>query len=485
MKISSEVARHKTAISRPDLSRPIKFALSDEILTQDTPVFDYGCGRGDDLMRLQALGFKASGWDPVHRSDAPLISSPVVNLGYVVNVIEDRRERQETLKRACSLSEKVLIVSARLELEAKGIGETAAFGDGYLTSLGTFQKFFDQQELKNWIDQTLDTSSLPAGPGVFYVFRREEDRTSFLASQYRRRSITPRLVYSAELFSQHEELLRPLMDLVSARGRIPADEEVVNAAEIKNVFGSLKRAFWVCEKVTGKAQWEEIAESHAQDLLIYLALSRFDRRPIFSHLPRDLQLDVKGFFPSYSAACKKADELLFSIGNQASLDKACSTSEIGKVTPPAFYIHESGLEHLSPVLRLFEGCARGYIGRVSEANLIKLHRQEPKVSYLGYPDFETDPHPALAFSLTVHFQTFRVKFQDYRSNRNPPILHRKETFLHPSHPLYEKFSRLTRIEEKKNLYENPSLIGTRDGWEKVLAEKKLYFRGHRLFTKKE
>ena len=149
-----------------------------------------------------------------------------------------------------------------------------------------------------------------------------------------------------------------------------------------------------------------------------------------------------------------------------------------------FYIHESGLEYLSPVLRLFEGCARGYIGRVSEANMIKIHRQEPKVSYLGYPDFETDPHPALAFSLTVHFQTFRVKFQDYRSNKNPPILHRKETFLHPSHPLRKIFERLTRIEEKKNLYENPSQIGTRDGWEKVLEEKGLYFRGHRLLTKK-
>jgi hypothetical protein len=33
--------------------------------------------------------------------------------------------------------------------------------------------------------------------------------------------------------------------------------------------------------------------------------------------------------------------------------------------------------------------------------VIKLRRDEPKVSYLGYPEFDRDGHPALAFSLRV------------------------------------------------------------------------------------
>ena len=53
--------------------------------------------------------------------------------------------------------------------------------------------------------------------------------------------------------------------------------------------------------------------------------------------------------------------------------------------------------------------SRGYIGRVEDANITKLFRQEPKVSYLSYPEFESDPHPALVRSMSVHFQTFRVK----------------------------------------------------------------------------
>ena len=57
-------------------------------------------------------------------------------------------ERQETLQKSWSLAEKVLIVSARLTTETKALGNTTEFADGCLTSRGTFQKFYDQHELK-------------------------------------------------------------------------------------------------------------------------------------------------------------------------------------------------------------------------------------------------------------------------------------------------------------------------------------------------
>ena len=79
--------------------------------------------------------------------------------------------------------------------------------------------------------------------------------------------------------------------------------------------------------------------------------------------------------------------------------------------------------------------------------------------------------------MTVHLQTFRVRERDYRGSRNPPILHRKETFLAPDHQLHAKFSRLTRQEESKGLYEDTVHIGTRRGWEQVLADKGFTLRG--------
>ncbi|MEF9603883.1 hypothetical protein O4J55_16635 [Paracoccus sp. PXZ] len=65
------VERHKTAIGRADLSRPIKLALTDGLASPDTEIFDYGCGRGQDIARLSSMGFKINGWDPFFRPDAP------------------------------------------------------------------------------------------------------------------------------------------------------------------------------------------------------------------------------------------------------------------------------------------------------------------------------------------------------------------------------------------------------------------------------
>lgn len=476
------IARYKTAIARNELSRPIKLALADGLLTAETSFFDYGCGLGDDLRLLGLQGIAGHGWDPGHRPDNPLHSAAIVNLGYVVNVIERPDERQDVLRQAWALAERNLIVSARLSADDQFLGGTQDYADGRLTSRGTFQKFFDQDELRNWINQTLGVSAVAAAPGVFYVFRDDEARAAFMASRFRRQLAAPRPTHSEAMYTEHEALLRPLMDFVGDRGRLPVDDELTSTGEICATFGSLRRAFRVIKHATDAAQWDEIAQERKRDLLIYLALSRFDGRPNFGRLPRTLQHDVKAFFTTYKRACDDADELLFSLGRAGVVATACNESNIGKLTPNALYVHVSALETLSPVLRLFEGCARGYLGQVEGANIIKLHRDEPRISYLSYPAFEDDPHPALASSLTVHLQTFRVRYNEFQSRANPPILHRKELFLAPDHPLHAKFARLTRIEEQKGLYEETSRIGTRDGWNEVLVQKGLYLKGYRLLS---
>ena len=115
------------------------------------------------------------------------------------------------------------------------------------------------------------------------------------------------------------------------------------------------------------------------------------------------------------------------------------------------------------MLRVYEGCARAYLGDVEGANLIKLHRHSGKVSYLVYPDFETDPHPALLRSIKLSLRTREFDCYDYATSTNPPILHRKETFLPPGHALLAKFARLTQQEEKHGLLDETATIGTREG----------------------
>jgi DNA phosphorothioation-associated putative methyltransferase len=165
-----------------------------------------------------------------------------------------------------------------------------------------------------------------------------------------------------------------------------------------------------------------------------------------------------------------------SSGDAQAIGQACQRSPVGKLLPDALYVHRSALESLEPLLRIYEGCGRAYLGEIDGANIVKLHRFSGKLSYLVYPDFDTDPHPALARCLKLSLRTRQLECSDYAASPNPPVLHRKETFLHPDHPLNAKFARLTRQEEQHGLLDDPATIGTRAGWENRLREAGLALR---------
>jgi DNA phosphorothioation-associated putative methyltransferase len=148
--------------------------------------------------------------------------------------------------------------------------------------------------------------------------------------------------------------------------------------------------------------------------------------------------------------------------------------------PNALYVHRSALDYLEPLLRIYEGCGRAYLGEIKGANVLKLHRFSGKISDLVYPDFDTDPHPALQRCVKLSLRTRELECYDYASSANPPLLHRKETFLHPDHPLYAKFARLTRQEEQHGLLADSATIGTRAGWQARLHAAGFRLRGHRL-----
>lgn len=64
--------------------------------------------------------------------------------------------------------------------------------------------------------------------------------------------------------------------------------------------------------------------------------------------------------------------------------------------------------------------------------------------------------------------------------KNPPILHRKGTFVAADYPGRDKFARLTAQEDRNGLYAVPATIGTRNRWMELLESKGLELRGHRL-----
>ena len=66
------------------------------------------------------------------------------------------------------------------------IAKFRAFKDGVMTSRNTFQKYYAQEELKEYIEATLGTKALPVASGVFFVFKDEEAEAQFTFRRYRR-----------------------------------------------------------------------------------------------------------------------------------------------------------------------------------------------------------------------------------------------------------------------------------------------------------
>lgn len=479
MAAATETAvRARTALERVSLSRPVRIAVADALITPGvTSVLDYGCGRGGDVERLRRAEVDCDGWDPHHRPDGPREPSDVVNLGYVVNVIEDAGERQEALRNAWSLARQVLLVSARLGLESPDL-EGVPFRDGLRTSAGTFQKLYAQAELREWIEATLGERTVAAAPGVFFVFRHPALEQEWLLRRVQRtRRLAP---LSRELLARHEELLHPLISFVNERGRLPRGLELESRPAVEREFGTLRNALAVVKRATGEERWDRIRDARSQDLLVYLALARFERRPRPKDLPEAIRFDVRDLFGSHAAACRQADRLLVELANQERIRAAGAASSVGKRLPTALYLHTDGLDLLPPILRVLEGAARRLIGEVDDAVVVKLHLDRPAVSYLEYPDFDRIAHPALRSGYIVSLDSLRCDFRDYSRHRNPPILHKKELLLPWEDPRRKRFEALTRQEERAGLYENPSAIGREDAWNALLAKRGLEIGGHRL-----
>jgi DNA phosphorothioation-associated putative methyltransferase len=473
------IARDRTAIRRNDLSRPIRTALRDGVLAANAEVLDYGCGHGDDIRHLEEAGFRAFGWDPAHRPDGLRRNADVVNLGYVVNVVEDPQERADALHSAWQFAGRILIVAARLKSDLV-LKDFELLQDGYVTRLQTFQKFFEQQELREWIESVTGEPPVAAAPGIFYLFREASAREQFVASRYRRIIAAPRIRISDRLFEQHEAQLQTLLRFMTERGRLPEMDEIANGEELAGLFGIMRRAFQVVRRVTGEEQWEAIADERRSDLLVYVALGRFPRRPVFQSLPRDLQRDIKAFFKTYKAASAAGDALLFEAGNMARVNAACSGSAFGKLMPTALYVHVGGVSRLAPVLRVYEGCARVLTGEIAGATVIKLRRDEPKISYLGYPEFDTLAHPVLEFSVRVDLRSFDIKNRQFKDSGNPPVLHRKELFVPGDYPGRDVFEELTKAEISLGLRDESQDIGLQKQWDEALHRKGVRISGHTL-----
>lgn len=469
------IHREKTAIVRFRHSKPVTLALLQGVITTETSVFDYGCGRGEDVKYLKSVGVEAAGWDPHYQPTVAPKPADVVNLGYVLNVIEDPRERKETLRKAFDLASRVLVVAVRVDHSL----ETAVeFSDGLLTSRGSFQKLYSQIEFRDYVAQVLGRRPHMAGLGVAYIFRDELVESSYLVSLAQKRVETSR-EQVIDHFAQ-DAAARKYIELTAALGRAPIPTEFDGFPDLQERFGSLVRIERLARHALSMQAIEESRQRRREDILTYMAMARLRnlKEIPFRLLPQDLRADIKTLWPSYSAALREGESFLFRIGNPELVRDACQTAPVGKKFPDALYVHRSAEEQLGALLRLVIFAARQVVGEL-EYNVVKIATDGRKLSFLQYDNFDEQAHPELRHSVRVFLPRASYSVRDYSASLNPPILHRKETLVDVLYPHHAVFSELSAQEAARGLLAR-SDIGTKQTWLALLAETKLTIIGHQL-----
>jgi DNA phosphorothioation-associated putative methyltransferase len=433
-----QVNRHKTAIPRNSLSSPMQMFARHGFLEKFPHLFDFGCGQGDDLRALQHAGVAAAGWDPHFRPDAALCFADLVNLGFVLNVIEDPEERLATMKRAWELTKKVLAVAVMVEGHYSVQGLTP-FGDGFLTSRGTFQKYFSPHELRAFVRAALGIEPVAVAPGIVFVFRDPEAEQEFL---FRRRSRTqppsslrlPALAprRSARTTAPLPERLRPVLEQLWARsiqiGRMPERDEVPEIHQsLARSNVSIERAFGWCLSFFDESRLEIGAGRKRDDLLIHFALGAFSGSRAFKTLPPSLRRDVRSLFGSFASAQSEARRFLFSLGADDTIEAACGSAvAVGLLKrwgESRYHFDARKVEELPAVLRALVGCAGVLVGDADDADVVTLNIPKRSLAFHYSPNFSA---PLSLFNrvTTVYLRDQHVRDQVLSDDRRLLFLHR-------------------------------------------------------------
>ena len=472
-----KIHRHKTALVRREISKPVKTLLELGQLRRGESFFDYGCGHGGDVEAIGKLGHESRGWDPVHAPEAEKLPADVVNLGFVLNVIEDPAERVEAVLDAWYHTRRALLVSTLIAGQ-EAYDDVLTFGDGVLTRRDTFQKFFEPAEIQALLEDTLHTEAVPVGLGIYLVFRDTAELHDFLASRARRfidwESLSRRLGILKALrakrdpYDTHRELLDDFWESVLVLGRIPRDEEFDRLSEVRQACGSLPRALQLFIDRFGEPTFTAARQRRKEDLLVFIAAAQLRRKIPFNQLSLRLQRDLRAFFGSYANAEEKARELMFAAGDSDELEIAAALLDFGFLDPREghFTIHRSLLDDLPVILRVYVECAARLYGDPREADLIKIHLHSRKLTFHYYRDFDSAPLPELLTRIKIDLRRLFVSVIDHTNGAEHQLLFFKERFLPKDHPERPKLARFSAKLRKLGLREETIGYGpSKEKWE--------------------
>ena len=347
-----------------------------------------------------------------------------------------------------------------------------------LSTKNTFQKYFSQHELRDYIAEMLGEHPVAVDPGVFFVFKDKLEEQRFLEERQRNRRGLERLISlipkptrrerERAFHEAHRSILDGLTDAWLALGRKPRREEIRDAASVAERFGSLPRALGFLRRLHGDAPFRAAADSRRDDLRVYFALLAFERRGAYRAFPDKLRTDIRVFFGSYKNARAEALALLYSAGEAEGVREACKRAAAGHLDGEgALHLHTSAVAELPPVLRVYAGCASRLYGDVTGADLLKVHPGSGKLSLMSFDDFEGSPLPRMTERVKVRLREQRVELYEYGPQYEPPFLYMKSRYIPEDFPGYEAQLAFDRALDGLHLFDftghGPSPADLEDG----------------------
>ncbi|EHK9000470.1 DNA phosphorothioation-associated putative methyltransferase [Vibrio vulnificus] len=445
------IDRHKTAIVRHELSSPMKTLAKQGYLDGRFSIFDYGCGRGDDLRELEAHGLDVLGWDPVFSPDNDKVNSDIVNLGFVLNVIEDQDERLEALLSSWELANKILVVSVMLANDSY-IAQFQPYKDGVITTRNTFQKYYAQSEFKGYLERSLQEDAIAVAPGIFYIFKDKLEEQRYLQSKYQRHHTwqqltSPQPIESKDkaklVISQNSALFDDFWNVCLELGRIPANDEFNRSEEVRSLIGSHKKVFGLLQEMFDTKEFENAEKRRKEDLLLYFAMGLFEKRKPYTQQPESLKRDIKALFSDYKTALNLAAELLFAIADTSLINTQCEKAH--RQLPASLLneghsiiLHRDYIDDLPLLLRVYVGAGLQMYGELDEEiDLVKIHITSGKLTLTAYDNFEHSV-PFLVERIKIKMAEQDIDFFDYvNEKRRPPLLN-KHLYMPPEHENYKK-----------------------------------------------
>ena len=263
--------------------------------------------------------------------------------------------------------------------------------------------------------------------------RRRIDWTE-ISAQLRFSTPALRARRNVDRYDLNKELFDQFWQTLLELGRAPEPGEFDQLSEVKRAAGGINRALSLVVSHNGEQLWQMARKARTEDVLVYLAMTKFRKRFLRREIPLRIKHDIRSFFGDLTTAQNKAGELLFAAGDPGEIELACEGVDVGWQDSDALIIHRSLFDKLPPLLRIYVHCASHRYGDPSQADLIKIHKHSGKVTFQHYDDFDGKSLPELQTRIKVNLRNLFVQVFDHSTDPKIQLLYFKERFMPKNHP---------------------------------------------------